>query len=77
MRINWKLVSGILAAVIIHDTWAAHKNQKYVAKLLAERTEALELSNLHASMLRKNKIHYDEFEKIVASQLLQDYKLPK
>ena len=76
MRINWKVVSGILAAGLVYDGYVGHKNRQKFDRIKAERAEAMDLSNLHASMLRKHHICYDEFEKIVSSQLLQDYKLP-
>lgn len=69
METNWKLVSGILAAVLIYDCRIAYKNKKRFARNQEVLKRANELTLFYASKLEEHQIPLDAFDRIIIDNI--------
>ena len=71
MKVNWKVVSVALAAVLIYDSLTIDRARARGDRMYEDLKDVLMLSNLHTNLLIKNEIRYDPFEAIVVHDLYQ------
>ena len=79
MKINWKIVSGILALVLIYDYNVARKNRRIHTRnleayeeVLQERNDAAALTRYYAKLLNEHQVPADAFDRIAIETLLED-----
>ena len=76
MKINYKIVSGVLTAVLAYDGIVAIRNRKnhmalveHHKELHREYDKAVELTNLYAMKLNEYDVPMDDFTRIIMDHL--------
>lgn len=65
MKVNFKLVTGILAAALVYDYSVARKNRKINEALRAELLSSFDRNLFLCEKLDAAEVPFDEFDKII------------
>lgn len=70
MKINYKLISAVLAVGVAYDAYCIAENQKRFNQIRKVMEHSLTLNKLYAKKLADNDIPLDEFEQIIVNDIL-------
>lgn len=71
MRINWKIVSGILAATLVYDETAGVINKKKYRRAVAQRDAYQEMTHYLARIMDVRDTPFTEFDRIAVNTIME------